>query len=604
MDLTKRIWVLLAAVALAGGAWAQTRTVRNVSVEGLKNINEVAIKAVMRLKPGQPVDQASIVRDEEDIRALGFFSKVEILRRDITDTDTDLTVLVKEFPVIKEIRIEGNTVVPDSQILPLFDTEEVIGNIWNNNKAQGLTNAIKKIYTDKGYLINFEQFGPIEESEGTLTVKILETVLGNVKLEGLTRTRPETIQRMMKSKPGAPLNMKTIQNDIENLYFTYWFDDIKGGQSVGDRPEVVDITLNFKEARTAQINAGVALDPQSRLVGTASYTESNFRGMGQTVGAEFEMATVGGGLSAQFVFGNRFYDRKDTAMQFKIFSTVQYNFTGNGFVGSGSSADSQFDERQTGFSLNFNRPYGERYRANVGLTARNNRTINLTSTTTGDIVQQDGDLVTLQIGGTYSTAQPYAEPVQGDTIQLLLEPGYSNITKIGGNVAKFSDTLGKSTFLRSTLTVKKYWSKSPTLAPDETPEIGLAKPRPVLAFKFELGHLSGTVPFFEQLFVGGASSLRGYPNQRFWGSTSMLTTLEYRYPIQKSFNIIGFTDWGGAWGGYGVINNFEQSDSPRLHFGYGVGLGFRVPGLGSIRVDLAFDEKGSNRTHFTVGSSF
>lgn len=602
--MTKRVWMLLAAAVMAGAAWGQTRTVRDVTVVGLKNINDVAIRSVMRLKPGQPVDQASIVRDEEDIRGLGFFSDVKILRRDIGETEADLTVQVKEFPVIKEIRIEGNTVVSDEQIIPIFDEEEIVGNIWNNNKALGLTNAIKKIYSDKGYLINFEQFGPIEESEGTLNIKILETVLGNVKLEGLTRTRPETVARMMKSKPGEPLNIKKIQNDIENLYYTYWFDDIKGGQSVGDRPEVVDITLNFKEARTAQINAGVALDPQSRLVGTASYTETNFRGLGQTVGAEFEMATVGGGLSGQFAFANRFYDSKDTSMQVKLFSTVRYNFTGNGFVGSGSSADSQFDERQTGFNLGFGRPYGERYRVNVGLNARNSRTINLTTTTTGDIVQQDGDLVTLQLGGTYSTAEPYAEPVQGDTVQLLLEPGYSNITKIGGNVAKFSDTLGTSTFLRSTLTVKKYWSKSPALAADETPEIGLAKPRPVLAFKMEVGHISGTVPFFEQLFVGGANSLRGYPNQRFWGSTSFLTTLEYRYPVQKSFNLIGFADWGGAWGGYGVINNFEQSETARLHIGYGVGLGFRVPGLGSIRVDFAFDDKGSNRTHFTVGSSF
>ena len=367
---------------------------------------------------------------------------------------------------------------------------------------------------------------------------------------------------------------------------------------------MVDITLTFVEARTAQINAGVALDPQSRLVGTASFTESNFKGKGQSVGLELEMATVGGGPSVRLAFSDRFIDDKNTAMSVNLYSRVVYNFTGSGFLGSSSGDQAnQFDERQTGFGVTFTRPFGEFMKGSIGLTARNTRTINLTTTSTQDIIQQDGDLISLTLGGEYSTALPTVEPVQGRSLRMIVEPGYSNITKIGGNVAKFSDTLGVSTFLKNTLSYRQYWSKQPTLAPDETPEIGLAKPRPVLAFKAEVGYITGTVPFFEQFFVGGTNSLRGYPNQRFWGSNSLVTTLEYRYPIQKSFNLIGFVDYGGAWGGYGEFNDFEQSQSANFHLGYGLGLGFRTP-LGPIRVEFAFDDKGKGRTHFTVGSSF
>jgi len=583
-----------------------TRTVREVTIEGLKNVNETGIRTVMRLKPGQPVDQASMVRDEDEIFSLGVFSSVKILKRDIGDTEADLTVQIQEYPIIKEIRIEGNTIFSDEELMPLILAQQELGQIWNNNKAQTITNEIRQKYTDKGYLINFEQFGPLEESEGTLNVKILETVVGNIKLEGLSRTKAGTIERMMKSKAGEPINYKRLQEDIEELYYTYWFEDIKGAQSVGDRPEVVDITLTFVEARTAQINAGVALDPQSRLVGTASFSESNFKGKGQSVGLELEMATVGGGPSARLAFADRFIDDKNTSMSVNLFSRVVYNFTGNGLLGSGgggSTEDNQFDERQTGLGINFTRPYGDNFKASVGLTVRNTRTINLTTTTTDDYVQQDGDLLMFQIGAEQTTALPTVEPVQGQSIRVLLEPGYSNITKIGGNVALFADTLGSSTFVRSTLSYRKYWSKQPALKADETPEIGLSKPRPVLAFKMEYGYISGTVPFFEQLFVGGTNSLRGYPNQRFWGSNSLVSTLEYRYPIQKSFNLVGFVDYGGAWGGYGQLRDFEQSSSLDLHLGYGIGLGFRTP-LGPIRIEFAFDDEGKSRTHFTVGTSF
>lgn len=602
--MTQRFISLIALVALAGAAMAQTtRTVRTVTIEGLKNVNDIGIQGVMRLKAGQPVDQAAIVRDEEEIFNLGFFSSVQILRRDVGDTEADLVVQIKEYPLIKEIRIEGNTIFKDEDLLPLIEEQQELGQIWNNNKAQVITTAIRKKYSDKGYIINFEQFGPLAESEGTLNVKILESVVGDITLNGLSRTKPETIRRVMKTKPGEPFNIQKITRDMEELYYTYWFEDVGGRQDVGARPEVVDLTLNFKEARTAILNAGVALDPQSRLVGTASFTENNFRGMGQTLGLELEMATVGGGPSARVAFSNRFMDAIGTSMSASIYSRVVYNFTGNGFLGSSGDTEDSFDERQTGFELRFGRELTETTRASVGLTAKSTKTITLRTTTTEDFVQQDGDLIMLNLSGEITTAAPSVEPVQGQSLRLTLEPGYSNITKIGGNVAKFSDTLGSSTFLRSTVSFRKYWSDQPELAPDETVEIGLSKPRPVLAFKAEYGYITGTVPFFEQLFVGGTNSLRGYPNQRFWGSNSFVTTLEYRYPIQKSFNLVGFVDYGGAWGGYGQLRDFEQTQNADLRLGYGIGLGFRTP-LGPIRVEFAFDDKGKGRTHFTVGTSF
>lgn len=602
--MIRQLTTVLACFALVGIAMAQgTRTVREITVEGLKNVNEVGIKTVMRLKAGQPVDQIAIERDEEQIYGLGFFSAVKILRRDVSETETDLVVQITEYPIIKEIRIEGNTIFTDEQILPLILAQQEIGQIWNNNKALPLTNEIRKLYTDKGYLINFEQFGPLQESEGTLNVKILETVIGNIRLEGLSRTKASTIERMMKSKAGQPINYQLLQRDIEELYYTYWFEDIKGEQNVGERPEVVDITLKFIEARTAQINAGVALDPQSRLVGTISLADSNFRGKGQNVGIELEQATVGGGPSARIAFADRFIDSKNTSFSASIFSRVVYNFTGNGLVGSSSSdTEDRFNERQTGITLALGRPYGQYYRFSIGLQAKNTRTLDLVVTNTENFVQQDGDLVTLQLMGEYNTSLPTVEPVQGEAIRLVLEPGYSNITKIGGNVANFADTLGSSTFLKSTLSFRKYWSKAPAPT-EEQPEIKLSDPRPVLAFKLELTHITGTVPFFEQTFLGGTNSLRGYPNQRFWGSKSAVATLEYRYPIQKSFSLVGFADYGSAWGGYGELSDFVQSSSPEFHLGYGLGLAFRTP-LGPIRIEFAFDDKGKGRTHFTVGTSF
>jgi outer membrane protein insertion porin family len=62
-------------------------------------------------------------------------------------------------------------------------------------------------------------------------------------------------------------------------------------------------------------------------------------------------------------------------------------------------------------------------------------------------------------------------------------------------------------------------------------------------------------------------------------------------------------DYGGAWGGYGSVNSYTQSNSFSGNLGYGLGVSLRTP-LGPIRLDVGFDKEGKSRTHFLIGTSF
>ena len=594
---------VLVATSLA--SWAQTAaTVKSVTVKGNQNISTEAITAAMKVKEGRPLVQKELLDDEASIRNLGFFKDVKVLSRALSDTEAEVIVEVAEYPIVLEVRVLGNTVVKTEKITEIVLATQKVGLVWNNRNAKTIRDAITKEYEDKGFFVQIDRLGPDDTSPGTLVVSVIEPTVGTVTLLGLHRTKPKVIQRIMKTKPGKPFSAKDWRHDIENLYYTYWFenDGVKPAlPEPTDKPGEYNLTIEFKEAQTGLLNAGVALDPQSRLVGTLSYSDSNFLGRGQSVGIQLAQATVGGGPSAEFAFGNRFYDAKDTSMNLQLFSRVVYNFTGSGtdpFGGSGTSSTGKFDERRNGASLTFARPMGK-YRASVGVRAQNIRTLSLNPTAADEFIQQDGDLITGSFGVAYDTRQPTAEPYTGELMSLSVEPGFSNVTSIGGNVKNFTDILGNNFFTRTNIEYRRFWSKR---LPDDAP---IDKPRPVVAFRAKYGNVTGTVPFFEQLFVGGSDSLRGYPNQRFWGNQSFLTTLEYRHPIQRSFNLIGFVDYGGAWGGYGVIRDFEQSRAAKLHLGYGVGLAFRVNAqLGTIRIDFAFNDVGQTRTHFSFGQSF
>lgn len=596
--LTVTIFALVAAI----GFGQAVATARDVLVQGNKAVSAEAIVAAMKVKVGRPFSSKELLDDEAAIRNLGFFQDVKVMSRPKSESEADVVVMVSEWPIVREVKVTGNTVLSTEKITDMATSIQEVGLVWNMRNARPIRDEITKEYESRGFLVQFDALGPDESSPGTLLISLVEPTVNEIKLIGLRRTEEKVIRRIMKTKPGGVFSARDWRRDIEELYYTYWFEPDQGVKPAipepTDAPGQYNLAIEFKEARTAMINAGVALDPQSRLVGTLSYSDSNFLGRGQNVGVQLSQATAGGGPSAEFAFGNRFYDAKDTSMNVTLFSRVVYNFTGSGTdpFGGGGRSD-KFDERRSGGSVSFTRPLGD-YRATLGLKGQNVRTIETSADPKIEFIQQDGDLVTLQLGVSHDLRRPSVEPYSGRLLSLLVEPSYSNVNRVGGVVSGFKNILGANFFLRNQIEYRQYWSRP---VPDDTP---LDKPRPVVALRVKYGFVSGDSPFFEQLFVGGADSLRGYPNQRFWGKQSLLGTLEYRYPVQRSFNIVAFTDYGGAWGGYGQLKDFPQSRRPDLRFGYGLGVAFRVPQLGSIRVDFAFNQEGGNRTHFSFGSNF
>lgn len=591
----------LALAAAAAASWAQSaQAIKAIEIRGNKNISAAAIQAAMtRLQVGRLFVRADADADEDAVANLGFFRDVSIITREASPSEVNVIVDVFENPVINEIRVTGNSVISSEKLTELILKEVTMGQVWNNNRARTIRTQIEEAYAKEETFAQLLALEPDEAVPGALLVSILEPKVGEIAFVGLTRTQESTVRRMIKTKPGEVLRLGRWRNDLLELLNTQWFEKIEPEPPTPtDQPGVFNLKATVKEARTAQVGAGVAVDPQSRLVGNVFYSETNFRGLGQSLGVNLSQSAVGGGPSAEIGFSNRFFDAKDTTFNAQIFSKVQYNFVGSGTGAFGSSGQNDFNERRTGLSLQWNRPVGRVYRAGFGVTAQNIKTIELNQGLNNtEFIQQDGDLAYLQFNFDYDARQPSVEPFQGRFFRIQVEPGYSNITKLGGSVAGDTGVLGANTFVRTTVEYRHYWSRP--LKQDEP----FDKPRPVLAFRARYGHITGTVPFFEQFFLGGSNSLRGYDNQRFWGSQSFLSSVEYRFPIQRAFNLIGFVDYGGAWNGYGKLRDFTQSDSIKLQLGYGVGASFRTP-FGPVRIDFGFNEKGSTRTHFAFGTSF
>ena len=352
----------------------------------------------------------------------------------------------------------------------------------------------------------------------------------------------------------------------------------------------VDLTLDLKEARTGTFNVGLQLDPQNALAGIVRYSQANVGGTGQSFGVNLLQSTQGVGPSLDLDYTNPFIDNKDTTFRASLYSRVQFRFQG-GLFGTGNNTsftrDDQYYERRTGTSFGFSRPLRDNLIVGLSLRAEDVRTNGLKARVDSDgnpvnnFIQQDGKVVVATAAATRDGRDIAINPSRGSWAQFTFEPGFSDIDRVGG-VTSDASILGPNVFAKTAIEYRRYFTNQAARG------FKLDEPRRVLAFRFRAGTILGQVPFFEQYFAGGAQSVRGYQEDRFWGRSTLILTSEYRYPIQKSLSLIGFVDYGGAWGGYGSVNGFTQKSDFDLHLGFGPGVSFNAGPLGNIQLYLGF----------------
>ncbi|MBS1716978.1 MAG: FtsQ-type POTRA domain-containing protein [Armatimonadetes bacterium] len=570
--------------------------IKEISINGTSHVSKEAILAAMRTRTGQPYVQEQLDADKERIKGLGFFKAVDVRAKPLDATNWQIVVDVTEYAVIKEISINGNHAIPTEDLLKVIPVQK--GQVFNLNLLKPTGDAIQNLYSKEGYFARVTNVGPQADQESTLEIDLVEQTVGKVTVTGLTKTRPGVISRIIKTREGDVYNENKFIKDLRKLISTGWFEPGSVRPEAPEEQELgkINLNINVKEARTAQIGAGLQIDPQSSFGGYFKLSDNNFRGTGKGVGVEWLQSTTGGGPSINLSYTDPFYDSNDTTFNFSIYSRLIYRFTGTAFGGNNTPTnDNQYSERRTGSSFTFGKVLRDDLNLNYGARYERINTTGINSKTTTGFIKQDGAVGSGSLALQRNRRDVDTDPSRGDWARVSVEPGVANITEVGGDLQD-PGLIGSHTFVRTNLEYRRYWSPQPPRTIKD-----LDAPRQVLAFRTRFGYIAGTVPFFEQFFAGGADTIRGYPEDRYWGREYWVSTLEYRFPIQRSFNLIGFVDYGGAWNGYDTLNTYTQG--AHLHRGNGIGLSFNSP-LGPIRLDVGWDENGKSRTHFLIGTSF
>lgn len=605
------ITVMMVIIAAPAALAQESKKVAQVVVTGNQNINRETIEHAVKLVPGSQYSAQAVEKDRQAIEDLGYFSVVSVRTEDTSD-GTRVIYDVVENPVVKDIAITGSGPVPAEKIKSLLKSRS--NQVLNLATLRDDAEAIQGYYSDQGYFAIVTEDIGIDKDTGVLTIPILVNTVESVDIIGNKKTREYVFLREMKTKPGDLYNRNTLRNDIARIYNLDIIEDIQTPKiEPGSKIGTVAIAIAVTEKKTGNVALGLGYSSQSQLVGRAELSETNLRGKGQGLTLLWETAAAAKGSggntgstsSYDIGFVEPWIDKNHTSLSVNVFNKLLYRFAST-FPGQSDKINGQtYNERRKGASVGLSRPLTDFTRAYFTLRGETVETSDIPTTLTSEsglsTLAENGPIRSGTLKLVNNTRDFDRDPAMGWYKSASLELGTANVTeqfvtKVEGVDVNTTNPLNGA-FSKFQFDVRRYWSKAGR-------KINPSDKRTTIAARLTGGYAAGQIPFFEQYFVGGSDTLRGYREDRFWGNKMFVASLEYRRPIAQAISGVLFADYGDAWGTESNFNisGLPQSSgfSPKL--GVGVGMRINTP-IGNLRLDYGIGSDGA-RTHFSIGQAF
>jgi len=590
--------------------------IAEIEIVGAKSVSgDVVADEIQtaQVQVGDEYDPRRVDAARSNILALGYYTDVTA-RAEETPTGIRVTFTVQEKERIRQIRFLGNTVITDEELLERMVLQP--GMIADNATISGDMIRVQDHYRKRGYdafVVNRRlEFGELE-------VYISERRVRRIEIEGLRKTKRYVITREMSIKEGDLFNEKDVIDDVRRVLNLQLFETL--GWELRDDPadwqRYVILVITAKEKRTGMVTTGGGWSSLEGLIGRLQVSESNLFGTGKKGSL---MGEFGGRSSYMVSYTDPWLDRRRTSLSVSAFDIERRRR----FMGGGELVPREagtFNERRAGGSLTVGRPIGRDLRMLVGFRFEDISEALFTAT------QQLGDLGFDDFPGAVRPAMAGSRPRQAGSgvppggaagpimIGAPLHKGgglrvltlsaihdrrdlYDNPTGgywLGLTTEVAGSFLGGGADFRKLSGDTRYYKK-----------ISEKKER-VLAVRLKAGTTLGDLPVFESFIVGGADSLRGYEEDRFWGRNMVLMNAELREPITDSLTAVAFVDAGSAWEGNfqtGLPGFTVGAPDEDMNIRASVGAGVRVKTpVGPLRFDWGQGEEGG-RFHFGFGHIF
>ena len=194
---------------------------------------------------------------------------------------TERSVLAEPTP-LEAITVEGVTVFPEAQVQSLLGP--LPAGSATNAQVLAALRGLYDYYRREGYaLVDFVGEGV---TAGVLRVRVREGRLGQIELQGATRTAEWVVLRALDLHPGQILTEARLAVARQNLMALGYFSDVNLIPSW--KNEEIVLTVEVKELeKLGSIQGSLSLAPEGGLVGNISYSQKNLFGTGQDISLTF-----------------------------------------------------------------------------------------------------------------------------------------------------------------------------------------------------------------------------------------------------------------------------------------------------------------------------
>ena len=541
------------------------KTIVEINFTGASAATEPTARAALAMHVGDAVSEEGLVKDRDAIYATGYFYDLYPTFEQVPE-GVVLTYHVLENPVLKEVKVEGNTVETTETLMGLITVKN--GELLNARTLQENVQAIQEKYRADGYILAKITDLNIAQ-DGTLTIKISEGVLEGYKVKGNKKTKEHVILREMRQKTGEPFNANLARRSMQRVYNLGFFEDVNVKMNPGVEPNAVIMEIDVKEKRTGSFGIGAGYSSADGMVGMVSVSDTNFRGMGDTISLSYEIS--GDDTDARgytFMYRRPWLDKKETAGTLRVYNrTYEYD----DYDENGNHKES-FMRKYSGGEFTLSRPMSE-YSTNF-VTLRNRKDKYVKHTETGNAGNRSGN--TAWLSSNFGTTRSITLEHVTDTRDNIYETTTGARASIS---AEFAGLGGDFNYQKVILGDAHYLK---------------AGRSQVFVLRGQYGVSHGSISEYSQFRMGGQDTIRGYREDQFRGTRMALASLEYRFPIVSKVTGALFTDYGGAWS-----DGFMPE---KMHGSIGVGLGLNTP-IGPLRLDYGRGSQGG-RVHFRVGGTF
>ena len=562
--------------------------VRGITVKGLIHLDESVVLTGLTIKKGDVIvgNLTAKLNDAADaLYDTGWFRGKPVLDLHAAPGGgVTLEVQVLENPVYKGARITGNSLISTERLL-----QEIEGKPGPDGKLQGarlvkgeVINMRKFVAAVDGMITAYNQAGYVAagaldysvtlmgEDEGMVDVKLAEGLVEEVIITGLNATKESVVRgQITHIRQGQVLTRDALEHDMSQLYNTGLFENVQPDVQPSLKEGYVKVLLTVNETTTGQAGLGLGYSTINGLQGSVSYNEKNLFGTGKQLGAVLTFSANQPGFDISF---------------------ADPYYTDNSFWSVGVFSSHYLHQR------NVNQPYESELKVNTkGANIGYGQHLNDYNSWQASFGVTNYDY-TIRKGDPfygYSERERQRLSASGETRKLGLTlsrdtrdnqftttSGY--LSKITGEVAGFG---GDFNFNKWTAEGREFYRAG----------------HGTVGFRQRIGVANGDVPIYEQYSIGGVNSIRGLSEDVISGTHLVLLNSEYRYPINKTFGLVGFIDSG--WAGE-TFSSMDQATGA----GIGARIRLKMLGLGAVRLDygwpLAGGQNENSKFHFFLGEMF